>query len=146
MVNALQTPVRNGTHRVNEHELLHRLECPCQTLGVEFPKEAWPKDDHKAYFPLGVCATEDMKDLSLRERLERLDDWARQRNLLKPNETLFAKKQVKAQQPTFPAKNPHVRRPFAGSISPPRKTFPSKVMDVVRSIPCVIRSFHPLSS
>ncbi|MGB2662420.1 MAG: hypothetical protein WAK48_00360 [Candidatus Acidiferrum sp.] len=95
------------THRVNEHELLKRLECLCQTVGMEFPKEAWPKDDHKAYFLLGVCATEDMKDLSLRERLERLDDWARQRNLLKPNETLFAKKQVKAQQPTFLAKNPH---------------------------------------
>jgi hypothetical protein len=30
-----------------------------------------------------------MKDLSLPERLERLDGWARQRNLLKPNETLF---------------------------------------------------------
>ena len=43
-----------------------------------------------------------MKDLSLHERLERLDDWARHRNLLKPNETLFAKKQVKAQQPTKP--------------------------------------------
>jgi hypothetical protein len=32
-----------------------------------------------------------MKGLTLRERLERLDDWARRRNLLKPNETLFAK-------------------------------------------------------
>jgi len=31
--------------------------------GLEFPKEAWPKDAHKAYFLLGVCATEDMKDL-----------------------------------------------------------------------------------
>ena len=29
-----------------------------------------------------------------------LDDWARQRNLLRPNETLFAKKQMKAQQLT----------------------------------------------
>jgi hypothetical protein len=57
---------------------------------VEFPKEAWPKDDHKAYFLLGVCVTEDMKGLSLLERLERLDDWARQRNLLKANETLFS--------------------------------------------------------
>jgi hypothetical protein len=89
------------THRVHEHELLQRLERLCETTGLEFPKEAWPKDDHKAYFLLGVCATEDMKDLSLRERLERLDDWARHRNLLRPNETLFAKKQVKAQQPTF---------------------------------------------
>ena len=92
------------THRVHEHELLQRLERLCEAAGLEFPKEAWPKDDHKAYFLLGVCATEDMKDLSLRERLERLDDWARQRNLLRPNETLFAKKQVKAQQPTFLAK------------------------------------------
>jgi hypothetical protein len=89
------------TRRVHEHELLQRLERLCETTGLEFPKEAWPKDDHKAYFLLGVCATEDMKDLSLRERLERLDDWARHRNLLRPNETLFAKKQVKAQQPTF---------------------------------------------
>jgi hypothetical protein len=101
--------VTRTTHRVNEHELLQRLECLCQTVGVEFPKEAWPKDDRKAYFLLGVCATEDMKDLSLRERLERLDDWARQRSLLKPNETLFAKKQVKAQQPTFLAKTPHLK-------------------------------------
>ena len=100
--------VTRTTHRVNEHELLQRVECLCQTAGVEFPKEAWPKDDRKAYFMLGVCATEDMKDLSLRERLERLDDWARQRHLLRPNETLFAKKQVKAQQPTFLLKDPHV--------------------------------------
>ena len=77
--------------------------------GVEFPKEAWPKDDRKAYFLLGICATEDMKDLSLRKRLERLDDWARQRSLLKPNETLFAKQQVKAQQPTFLTKTPHLK-------------------------------------
>jgi len=55
------------THRVNEHELLQRLERLCETAGLEFPKEAWPKDDHKAYFLLGVCATEDMKGLSLRE-------------------------------------------------------------------------------
>ena len=89
------------THRVQEHELLQRLERLCETRGLEFPKEAWPQDDHKAYFLLGVCATEDMKGLTLRERLERLDDWARQRNLLRPNETLFAKKQVKAQQPTI---------------------------------------------
>ena len=80
------------THRVHEHELLQRLERVCEAAGLEFPKEAWPKDDHKAYFLLGVCATEDMKGLTLRERLERLDDWARQRNLLKPNETLFARK------------------------------------------------------
>ena len=80
------------THRVQEHELLRRLELLCETAGLEFPKDAWPKDDHKAYFLLGVCVTEDMKDLSLPERLERLDDWARQRNLLKPNETLFARK------------------------------------------------------
>ena len=89
------------THRVQEHELLQRLERLCEAAGLEFPKEAWPKDDHKAYFLLGVCATEDMKGLTLRERLERLDDWARQRKLLRPNETLFAKKQVKAQQPTI---------------------------------------------
>jgi len=101
--------VTRTTHRVNEHELLQRLECLCQTVGVEFPKEAWPKDDRKAYFLLGLCATEDMKDLSLRERLERLDDWARQRILLKPNETLFAKRQVKSQQPIFLAKNPHLK-------------------------------------
>src|SRR6516165_3751919 len=80
------------THRVQEHELLQRLERLCEAAGLEFPREAWPKDDHKAYFLLGVCATEDMKDLGLPERLERLDDWARQRNLLKPNETLFARK------------------------------------------------------
>ena len=80
------------THRVQEHELLRRLELLCETAGLEFPEDAWPKDDHKAYFLLGVCVTEDMKDLSLPERLERLDDWARQRNLLKPNETLFARR------------------------------------------------------
>jgi hypothetical protein len=34
-----------------------------------------------------------MKGLSLLERLERLDDWARQHNLLKPNETPFAQQQ-----------------------------------------------------
>ena len=89
------------THRVQEHELLQRLERLCEAAGLEFPKETWPKDDHKAYFLLGVCVTEDMKGLSLRKRLERLDDWARERNLLRPNETLFAKKQVKAQQPTI---------------------------------------------
>jgi hypothetical protein len=33
-----------------------------------------------------------MKDLSLRERLTQLDSWARQRDLLKPNETLFARR------------------------------------------------------
>jgi hypothetical protein len=99
-----------STHRVLEHELLQRLERLCETTGLEFPKAAWPKDDHKAYFLLGVCATEDMKDLSFRERLERLDDWARHRNLLRPNETLFAKKQVKAQRPIFLAENlkPHM--------------------------------------
>jgi hypothetical protein len=80
------------THRVQEHELLRRLELLCETAGLEFPEDAWPKDDHKAYFLLGVCVTEDMKDLRLPERLERLDDWARQRNLLKPNETLFARR------------------------------------------------------
>jgi hypothetical protein len=80
------------THRVQEHELLQRLELLCETAGLEFPKDAWPKDDHKAYFLLGVCVTEDVKDLSLPERLERLDDWARRHNLLKPNETLFARK------------------------------------------------------
>jgi hypothetical protein len=80
------------THRVQEHLLLQRLERLCETAGLEFPKEAGPKDDHKAYFLLGVCVTEDMKGLSLLERLERLDDWARQHCLLKPNETLFANK------------------------------------------------------
>jgi hypothetical protein len=80
------------THRVQEHVLLRRLELLCETVGLEFPKDAWPKDDRKAYFLLGVCVTEDMKGLSLVERIERLDDWARQRNLLKPNETLFATK------------------------------------------------------
>ncbi|MGB7729513.1 MAG: hypothetical protein WBL50_15895 [Candidatus Acidiferrum sp.] len=84
--------ITRTTHRVNEHELLQRLEYFCETAGLEFPKEAWPTDDHKAYFLLGLCATEDMKGLSLREKLEQLDDWARQRSLLKPNETLFAKK------------------------------------------------------
>jgi hypothetical protein len=85
------------THRVHEHELLQRLERFCEATGLEFPKEGWPKDDHKAYFLLGLCATEDMKGLSIRERLERLDDWARQRRLLRPNETLFAKKLATAQ-------------------------------------------------
>jgi hypothetical protein len=99
------------THRINEHELLQRLERLCETVGLEFPKEAWPKGDHKAYFLLGVCATEDMKDLSLRERLERLDDWARQRNLLRPNETLFAKKQVKGRTWTRGGKLPWHRPP-----------------------------------
>ena len=61
------------THRIQEHELLGRLELLCETAGWEFPKEAWPKDDHKAYFLLGVCVTEDMKGLSLLERLEGLD-------------------------------------------------------------------------
>jgi hypothetical protein len=93
-----ETPInRTGvitrmTHRVNEHELLQRLECFCELTGLEFPKEAWPKDDHKAYFLLGLCATEDMKGLSLHERLGRLDDWARQRSLLRPNETLFSQR------------------------------------------------------
>jgi hypothetical protein len=80
------------THRVQEHELLQRLEFLCKTMGLEFPKEAWPKDDHKAYFLLGVCASEDMQNLSIREKLERLDQWARHRNLLKSNETLFARR------------------------------------------------------
>jgi hypothetical protein len=80
------------THRVQEHELLKRLEHFCKRAGLEFPTDAWPKDDRKAYFLLGVCATDDMKDLGFRERLARLDDWARQRDLLKPNETLFAKR------------------------------------------------------
>ena len=61
------------THRVLEQELLERLERFCESAGLEFPQEAWPKDDRKAYFLLGVCATEDMKDLSFSERLERLD-------------------------------------------------------------------------
>ena len=93
-----------STHRIQEHELLRRLELFCETAGLEFPKGAWPKDDHKAYFLLGVCVTEDMKGLSLLERLERLDDWARQRNLLKPNETLFA-----VQYSQISSGNPRVR-------------------------------------
>jgi hypothetical protein len=95
------------THRVHEHELLQRLERFCEAAGLEFPKNAWPKDDRKAYFLLGVCVAEDMKDLSLRERLERLDGWARQRNLLRPNETIFAKKQVK-DQPAAVLLKPHM--------------------------------------
>ena len=51
-----------------------------------------------------------MKDLSLRERLERLVDWARQRNLLRPNETLFAKKQVEGATTNISAKSPPVRQ------------------------------------
>ena len=78
------------THRVLEQELLKRLERFCESAGLEFPQEAWPKDDRKAYFLLGVCATEDMKNLTFYERLERLDSWARRCNLLMPNETLFA--------------------------------------------------------
>ena len=89
------------THRVIEHELLQRLERLCEAAGVEFPKEAWPKDNRKAYFLLGVCATEDMRGLSLPERLERLDDWARQRSLLKPNETLFAKQHARLNNEDF---------------------------------------------
>ncbi len=84
------------THRVLEQELLKRLERFCERAGLEFPEEPWPKDDRKAYFLLGACATEDMKDLSFSERLERLDSWARQRNLLMPNETLFAKRRRQA--------------------------------------------------
>ena len=61
------------THRVQEHELLKRLEHFCKRAGLEFPTDAWPKDDRKAYFLLGLCAIEDMKDLSFRERLARLD-------------------------------------------------------------------------
>jgi hypothetical protein len=78
------------THRVQEHDLLKRLEHFCKRAGLEFPTDASPKDDRKAYFIFGLCATEDMKDLGFRERLARLDDWARQHDLLKPNETLFA--------------------------------------------------------
>jgi hypothetical protein len=92
MISINKKETTTTTHRVQEHELLRRLELLCETAGFEFPKNAWPKDDHKAYFLLGVCVTEDMKDLSLAERLERLDDWARQRNLLRPNETLFARR------------------------------------------------------
>ena len=97
---------------------LQRLERVCEAAGLEFPKEAWPKDDHKAYFLLGVCVTEDLKGLSLRERLERLDDWARQRNLLRPNETLFAKMQVKAQQPTILLKSHMSDKRIRGSGCP----------------------------
>jgi hypothetical protein len=106
------------THRVHEHELLQRLERLCEAAGWEFPKEAWPRDDHKAYFLLGVCATEDMKGLSLSEKLERLDSWARQRNLLRPNETLFAEKQVKAKHPTFLLKTHMSDKPISGSGYP----------------------------
>ena len=95
-MDTIPTLVTNGiitrTHRILERELLQRLECFCESAGLEFPKGAWPKDDHKAYFLLGLCAADDMKNLRLRERLERLDNWARQRNLLRPNETLFARK------------------------------------------------------
>jgi hypothetical protein len=94
--------IARATHRVDERQLLQRLERFCEAAGAEFPKEAWPKDDRKAYFLLGVCATEDMAGLSLNERLQRLDDWARQNNLLRPNETLFAKRPVKTQQSTIP--------------------------------------------
>ena len=51
------------THRVQEHELLKRLEHFCKRAGLEFPTDAWPKDDRKAYFLLGLCAIEDMKTL-----------------------------------------------------------------------------------
>jgi hypothetical protein len=80
------------THRVLAQELLKRLERFCESAGLEFPEEAWPKDDRKAYLLLGVCATEDMNDLTFYERLEPLDSWACWRNLLMPNETLFAKR------------------------------------------------------
>jgi hypothetical protein len=33
------------SHRVLEHELLKRLERFCESAGLEFPEEAWPKDD-----------------------------------------------------------------------------------------------------
>jgi hypothetical protein len=44
------------THRVLEQELLKRLERFCESAGLEFPQEAWPKDDRKrisclAYVP-----------------------------------------------------------------------------------------------
>jgi hypothetical protein len=94
-------PSITTTHRVQEHLLLQRLESLCETAGLEFPKEAWPKDDHKAYFLLGVCVTEDMKGLSLLKRLEQLDDWARQRNLLKPNETLFSQQRSQSGKPSL---------------------------------------------
>jgi hypothetical protein len=80
------------THRVLECELLQRLESLCGAAGLEFPREAWPKDDRKAYLLLGLYAADDMKDIGLRARLERLEDWARRRSLLRPNETLFARK------------------------------------------------------
>ncbi len=75
------------THSIQEYLLRQRLERLCEPAGLEFPKETWPKDGHKEYFLLGLCETEDMKDLTI---LERLEGWARQRNLLKPDETLFA--------------------------------------------------------
>jgi hypothetical protein len=42
------------THRVREHELLKRLEHFCKRAGLEFPTDAWPKDDRKAHFLLGA--------------------------------------------------------------------------------------------
>ena len=93
------------THRVHEQELLKRLERFCESAGLEFPKEAWPKDDRKAYFLLGLCATEDMKDLTLCERIERLDTWARRRNLLMPNETLFARSRRQARSASAQSRN-----------------------------------------
>jgi hypothetical protein len=110
--------IARATHRVDERQLLQRLERLCEVAGVEFPKEAWPKDDRKAYFLLGVCATEDMRGLSLRERLQRLDDWARQNNLLRPNETLFAKRPVKPQQSTIPLEAHMPDRRIRGSECP----------------------------
>jgi hypothetical protein len=55
------------THRVLEQELLKRLERFCESAGLEFPLEAWPKDERKAYFLPGVCATKDMKTLTFYE-------------------------------------------------------------------------------
>jgi hypothetical protein len=114
----IKNAVTRATHRVGERELLQRLEQHCQAAGHEFPKEAWPKDDRKAYFLLGICATEDMRDLSLRERLQRLDDWARQHNLLRPNETLFAKRPVKPQESIIPLKAHMPDRRIRGSECP----------------------------
>ena len=110
------TKTTTTTHRIQEHELLRRLELLCETAGLEFPKETWPKDDHKAYFLLGVCATEDMKNLSLHEKLERLDDWARQRNLLKSNETLFAMKlsQISRRSQVFSMPRKTLQRTVSG--------------------------------
>ena len=87
------------THRVLEQELLKRLEWFCETAGLEFPKEAWPKDDRKAYFLLGVCATEDMKNLTFYERLARRA--RRMLHLVVPKSTLKGRITTRSCTTTF---------------------------------------------